>query len=256
MRRAGLGHGGPYHRHCADRRVLRTRVRRRPRHRNFPGNNPSANMLRYHTIPVTPFQQNCSIVWCDQTMEGAVIDPGGDLPLIRAAVAAPGRDAQADPAHARTHRPCRWHGSAGARAGAAHRRPSPGRPVLDRRPAAAGADVRVARRPSLSHRRAGCTMAIRCAWETARSRCAIAPGTRPGMSSSTVPRPVAPSLVTCFSPAASAAPICPAETIDTLLASITQRLWPMGDDTVFIPGHGPESSFGRERRTNPFVGGT
>jgi hydroxyacylglutathione hydrolase len=31
------------------------------------------------------------------------------------------------------------------------------------------------------------------------------------------------------------------------------RLWPMGDETVFIPGHGPESSFGRERRTNPFV---
>jgi glyoxylase-like metal-dependent hydrolase (beta-lactamase superfamily II) len=39
----------------------------------------------------------------------------------------------------------------------------------------------------------------------------------------------------------------------TLIASITQRLWPMGDDTVFIPGHGPESSFGQERRSNPFV---
>jgi glyoxylase-like metal-dependent hydrolase (beta-lactamase superfamily II) len=42
----------------------------------------------------------------------------------------------------------------------------------------------------------------------------------------------------------------------TLVASITQRLWPMGDDTVFIPGHGPESSFGQERQTNPYVGGT
>jgi len=30
----------------------------------------------------------------------------------------------------------------------------------------------------------------------------------------------------------------------------------MGDDTIFIPGHGPESSFGRERRSNPYVGGT
>jgi hypothetical protein len=30
----------------------------------------------------------------------------------------------------------------------------------------------------------------------------------------------------------------------------------MGNDTVFIPGHGPESTFGRERRSNPFVGGT
>ena len=43
---------------------------------------------------------------------------------------------------------------------------------------------------------------------------------------------------------------------DTLIASITQRLWPMGNDTVFIPGHGPESSFGRERVSNPFVAGT
>jgi glyoxylase-like metal-dependent hydrolase (beta-lactamase superfamily II) len=42
---------------------------------------------------------------------------------------------------------------------------------------------------------------------------------------------------------------------DTLIASITKRLWPMGDDIVFIPGHGPESTFGRERRSNPYVGG-
>ena len=39
----------------------------------------------------------------------------------------------------------------------------------------------------------------------------------------------------------------------TLIASIRQRLWPMGEDTVFIPGHGPESTFGRERQTNPYV---
>jgi glyoxylase-like metal-dependent hydrolase (beta-lactamase superfamily II) len=40
---------------------------------------------------------------------------------------------------------------------------------------------------------------------------------------------------------------------DDLIASITQRLWPMGHETVFIPGHGPESTFGRERQTNPYV---
>ena len=38
-----------------------------------------------------------------------------------------------------------------------------------------------------------------------------------------------------------------------LLAAIRDKLWPMGDDTVFIPGHGPESTFGRERRMNPHV---
>ena len=41
-------------------------------------------MLHYHTVPVTPFQQNCSLLWCDQTLAAAVIDPGGDLDDILA----------------------------------------------------------------------------------------------------------------------------------------------------------------------------
>ena len=39
----------------------------------------------------------------------------------------------------------------------------------------------------------------------------------------------------------------------TLLASIRNELWPLGDDVTFIPGHGPTSTFGQERMTNPFV---
>ena len=39
-----------------------------------------------------------------------------------------------------------------------------------------------------------------------------------------------------------------------LIRSITTRLWPMGDETSFVPGHGPMSTFGHERATNPFVG--
>ena len=39
----------------------------------------------------------------------------------------------------------------------------------------------------------------------------------------------------------------------TLIRSIVEKLWPLGDDTVFIPGHGPLSTFGRERQSNPFV---
>ena len=39
-----------------------------------------------------------------------------------------------------------------------------------------------------------------------------------------------------------------------LIDAITTKLWPLGDDTVFIPGHGPVSNFAQERRTNPFVG--
>ena len=38
-----------------------------------------------------------------------------------------------------------------------------------------------------------------------------------------------------------------------LIRSIKGRLWPLGKDVRFIPGHGPESTFGEERRSNPFV---
>ncbi len=40
---------------------------------------------------------------------------------------------------------------------------------------------------------------------------------------------------------------------DTLVNSIQNKLWPLGDDITFIPGHGPTSTFGHERETNPFV---
>ncbi len=39
----------------------------------------------------------------------------------------------------------------------------------------------------------------------------------------------------------------------TLIASIRGKLFPLGDDVTFVPGHGPTSTFGRERRSNPFV---
>ena len=39
----------------------------------------------------------------------------------------------------------------------------------------------------------------------------------------------------------------------TLIRSIRQQLWPLGDKVSFIPGHGPMSTFGEERRSNPFV---
>ena len=39
-----------------------------------------------------------------------------------------------------------------------------------------------------------------------------------------------------------------------LIESVVAKLWPLGDDTAFIPGHGPMSNFAQERRHNPFVG--
>src|SRR5438874_1255445 len=38
------------------------------------------------TVTVTPFQQNCTILWCEATKRAVVIDPGGDLPKVREAI--------------------------------------------------------------------------------------------------------------------------------------------------------------------------
>ena len=43
--------------------------------------------MKYVVIPVTPFVQNCTLVWCEETMKGAVVDPGGDVGTILQAVA-------------------------------------------------------------------------------------------------------------------------------------------------------------------------
>ena len=40
---------------------------------------------------------------------------------------------------------------------------------------------------------------------------------------------------------------------DTLIVAITTKLWPLGNDVTFIPGHGPTSTFGEERKSNPYV---
>ena len=43
-------------------------------------------MLQYQIIPVTPYQQNCTLLWCDQTRQAALIDPGGDVSVLLDAV--------------------------------------------------------------------------------------------------------------------------------------------------------------------------
>ena len=42
-----------------------------------------SQMLRYQIIPVTPLQQNCTVFWSQETKRGGIVDPGGELSLIR-----------------------------------------------------------------------------------------------------------------------------------------------------------------------------
>ena len=212
-------------------------------------------MLRYHTLPVTAFQQNCSIVWCDETMKAAIIDPGGEVPrLLEVADRLGVQLEQIWLTHAHIDH-------AGGTARLARERqlpivgPHPGDrfwiDALPQQGAMFGFPAAEAFEPDRwladgdTVQIGQCTLQVR--------HC---PGHTPGH-------------VVFFSPEARRAFVgdvlfadsigrtdFPGGDYQTLIDSITQRLWPMGDDVVFIPGHGPESTFGRERRTNPFVGGT
>ncbi|MCM2680187.1 MBL fold metallo-hydrolase [Echinimonas agarilytica] len=46
--------------------------------------------MQYHIIPVTPFMQNCSIIWCPETLKAAVVDPGGDMARLNSFIAEKG----------------------------------------------------------------------------------------------------------------------------------------------------------------------
>ena len=87
--------------------------------------------FRAAIIPVTPLQQNCSLLWCTETMRGAFTDPGGDLPRLKAAAEQAGVTIEKI---LLTHGHIDHCGRPGfsPRSSASDRRPSRGRPLLDR----------------------------------------------------------------------------------------------------------------------------
>lgn len=209
-------------------------------------------MLRYQTVPVTPFQQNCSLVWCDQTMEGAVIDPGGELDRLLATAKRLGVTLK----HIwLTHAHIDHAGGTGElarREGLPIVGPHPGdqfwidglaqqsmmfgfppaEPFTPTRWLADGDTVTVGKE----------TLTVR--------HC---PGHTPGHVVFHSPEAKRAFVGDVLFAGSIGRTDFPQGDHDQLIDSIRQRLWPMGDDTVFIPGHGPESSFGRERRSNPYV---
>ena len=213
--------------------------------------NASNPPMRAAIVPVTAFQQNCTLLWCTATNKAAFVDPGGDLPKLKEAVKQTGVEVEKILV---THGHMDHCGQAGmlakelgvpiegpheddrfwieafaedgARFGMVGESFEPDRWLVDGDTVTVGnLEIDV----------------IHC------------PGHTPGH-------------VIFFNREARFAQVgdvlfqgsigrtdFPRSDHGALLNAITTKLWPLGDDVAFVPGHGPTSTFGAERRTNPFV---
>ena len=210
-------------------------------------------MLQYRLIPVTPFEQNCSLLWCDASRRAAVVDPGGDLERILAAIVEEGVEVE---------KILLTHGHIDHVGGAAALAARLGVPIegpqqaerfwLDQLPTQ-GRSFGFPPVPALVPDR----------WLEDGDQVTVGDETlavlhTPGHT---------PGHVVFFSDPARLAVVgdvlfagsigrtdFPRGDHAALIGAIRGKLWPLGDDVAFIPGHGPMSTFGEERRYNPFVG--
>lgn len=210
--------------------------------------------LQIAVVPVTPFQQNCSILWCTRTKQAAVVDPGGDVPRLLAALKELGVTPVAI-----------WltHGHLDHAGGAAELAEALSVPVigpheadrflLDDLPASGlRFDIRDMRAVTPARWLAeGDELSLGELSFSVRH----VPGHTPGhvtffqkdlrflLAGDTV---FAGSVGRTDFPYGSH---------DTLIEGIRTKLLPLGDDVQFLPGHGPASTLGEERANNPFLQG-
>ena len=212
-------------------------------------------MLNYLTVPVTPFAQNCSLVWDDQTKQAAVIDPGGELDRLLQEVKRLGlKLEQIWLTHAHIDH-AGGTGELARRLGLPIIGPHPGDQFwIDGLPQQSAMFGFAPAEPFTPTRWLHDGDTVTLGGHTLDVR--HCPGHTPGHVVFHSPELKRAFVGDVLFAGSIGRTDFPQGDHDTLIASITQRLWPKGDDTVFIPGHGPESTFGRERRTNPYVGGT
>ena len=209
--------------------------------------------MKYLIIPVTPFEQNCSLIWCEQTLEAALVDPGGDAEVLLALVQENGL---------RLTKLLLTHGHidhVGATSELAARLAIPIEgpqredafwlESLPKQSEMFGFPHTPAFTPDRWLEQ-GDTVSV----GNQILEVLYCPGHTPGH-------------VAFFHRASQTAFVgdvlfkgsigrtdFPRGDYQALIRSIRERLFPLGDDVTFIPGHGPVSTFGYERLTNPYAG--
>ena len=207
--------------------------------------------LRAAIIPVTPLQQNCTLLWCTATMHGAFVDPGGDLPRLKDAARQAGVTIEKI---LLTHGHIDHCGSAGIFAQELDV-PIEGPHEADRywieQLGVEGPKYGIDGKPFEPSRWLADGDQVTVGDLTFDVR--HCPGHTPGH----IVFHHRGSKLALVGDVLFKGSIgrwdFPRGDQRQLISSITTRLWPMGDETAFVPGHGPMSTFGHERQTNPFV---
>jgi len=209
--------------------------------------------LKCAVIPVTPFQQNCSVIWEEESRRAAIVDPGGDLERIKAFIAEQGLIAEKI---LLTHAHIDHAGGTTALARelgipveGPHRDEQFWIDLLPRQAQEWGFPPAEAFTPDR--------------WLAQGDRVTVGalelevrhcPGHTPGH----VVFFHAESRLAIVGDVLFSGSIgrtdFPRGDHATLLRSIREQLFTLGDDVVFVPGHGPLSTIGAERAGNPFVG--
>ncbi|WP_454886024.1 MBL fold metallo-hydrolase [Sphingomonas oryzagri] len=216
-----------------------------------PQSQPKTPPLRAAVVPVTPFQQNCTLLWCTKTMRGAFVDPGGDLDKLKAAAAQHNVTVEKLLV---THGHIDHCGQAGVLAKELGV-PIEGPQEEDRYWIARLNDDRASF--GLEGSPFEPDRWLEDGDEVTVGELTLSVRHTPGHTPGHVVFFHEPSRFAIVGDVLFRGSIgrtdFPLGDHDTLIASITERLWPMGDDVAFVPGHGPTSTFGTERATNPFV---
>jgi len=209
--------------------------------------------MRYAIIPVTPFEQNCTVFWCEKTRQAAVIDPGGDIARILEFLKKEGLTLA---------KILVTHGHIDHAGGTAELRRRLGVPVEGpQREESFWIEQLPQQSQMFGFPRAEAFVPDR--WLEDGDAVTFGKITlevihTPGHT---------PGHVVFYNRADRIAVVgdvlfqgsigrtdFPRGDYDTLISTIREKLWPLGNDVTFIPGHGPLSTFGEERESNPFVG--
>jgi glyoxylase-like metal-dependent hydrolase (beta-lactamase superfamily II) len=203
-------------------------------------------------VPVTPYQQNCSVLVCEKTRRAALVDPGGEVPRLRAAL---------EQLDVTLEKVFLTHGHLDHCSAADVVRKEFGVPIegphvedkfwIDQLAEATRRSGFPPAEPFEPDRWLEHGNAVSFGEQVLEVlHC---PGHTPGHVVF-FHRDVRLALVgdVLFQGSIGRTDF-PRGDHATLIHSIREKLWPLGDDVVFVPGHGPTSTFGNERQSNPFV---